>query len=75
MTKYSSLFEITKSEKKKYLLPKKEDIEILDKSKRLEKLPLTDQDEYLVKLIKTQLLQNWRKPLIVELDRLLKKYI
>lgn len=74
MNGYHLILKATESDKKKYLLPKEEDLEILDKSKRLEKLSLTDEDKYLVKLIKTQLLENWRKPLLRELNLLLQKY-
>ena len=74
MNGYHLILKATESDKKKYLLPKEEDLEILDKSKRLEKLSLTDEDKYLVKLIKTQLLENWRKPLFRELNLLLQKY-
>lgn len=65
---------ITSSEKKKYVLSKDADFEILAKCKRLEKLNLKFEDEFLVKLIKTQLEHDWRKPLLEVLNQLNKKY-
>ena len=65
---------ITSSEKKKYVLSKKADLEILAKCKQLEQLKLLEKDKFLVKLIKTQLERDWRKPLKKVLYSLLKKY-
>ena len=63
-----------KSEKgKKYLLPTDRDIEILDKCNQLEKLNLSKVEFELVALIKTQLEDDWRTPLLMKLDSLLKK--
>ncbi|MBI2018447.1 hypothetical protein HYS96_01950 [Candidatus Daviesbacteria bacterium] len=74
MKKYTPFFKVTPYDKRKYLLPEDRDYEILDKCKRLEKSKLTIEDKYLVKFIKTQLKKDWRRPLLVELDRLLRKY-
>ena len=57
--------------KKKYKLPTKEDREILEKCKKLEKLKLNAKDKALVALIKSQLEDDWRKPLIETLNKLL----
>jgi len=67
-------YKINSWEKKKYLLPTDADFEILVKCKRLEKSNLTDNDRIFVKFIKTQLEEDWRKPLLKMLNRLLKKY-
>ena len=67
-------FTITQLEKKKYVLSKDADFEILAKYKKLKKLKLTKEDKYLVELIKTQLESDWRKPLIKTLNQILKKY-
>lgn len=72
--KLTQRFKITSSEKKKYVLSTDEDFEILNKCKTLEKLKLTPEDKRLVKLIKTQLKDDWRTPLIITLNQLLKKY-
>jgi hypothetical protein len=64
----------TSSERKKYVLAKKADFEILGKCKLLEKRKLSKNAAATVKLIKTQLKKDWRRPLIVVLNRLLKKY-
>lgn len=74
MKKYTPFFKVTAYDKRGYLLPEDRDYEILDKCKRLEKLQLTRKDKYLVKFIKTQLIKDWRKPLLKELNNLLKKY-
>ncbi|NQU98853.1 hypothetical protein HQ533_05270 [Candidatus Woesearchaeota archaeon] len=65
---------LTPLEKKKYVMPTDRDFEILAKCKELEKLKLTKEDKLLVKFIKTQLERDWRKPLLVKLNKLLRKY-
>ncbi|MBU0532160.1 hypothetical protein KKB44_01575 [Candidatus Micrarchaeota archaeon] len=65
---------LTSAEKKKYALPTDTDFEILTKCKQLERLDLTSEDKLLVKLIKTQLEENWRGHLLRKLNQLLKKY-
>ncbi|OGY41192.1 MAG: hypothetical protein A2Y82_01980 [Candidatus Buchananbacteria bacterium RBG_13_36_9] len=65
---------LTPSENRKYLLPEKRDFEILGKCKELEKMKLSKTDREKVKLIRTQLERDWRKYLLVELNKLLKKY-
>lgn len=72
--KLTKQFKITPTEKKKYVLSTDADFEILDRCKQLEKLKLTKEDKFLVKLIKTQLEDDWRKPLLKTLNQLLKKY-
>ena len=59
---------------KKYILKTKRDLDILNSCKKLEKLKLSKKDKDLVALIKTQLERNWRKHLLKELNKLLKKY-
>ena len=66
-------FPLTKTEKRKYVMSTNQDYEILEKVKQLEKLKLTKQEEILVKLMKTQLEYDWRKYLIQELNKLMKK--
>ena len=72
--KLTKQFKVTTSEKKKYVLSTDNDFEILAKCKLLEQLNLTKEDKILVKLIKTQLKDDWRKALLKTLERLLKKY-
>lgn len=67
-------YRITEPESKKYLLPTKKDFEIISKCKQLEKMRLSKEDRAFMKFIKTQLERDWRKPLLKELERLLKKY-
>ena len=64
----------TAQEKKRYVLSTLNDLKILADCKRLEKLRLAKHDKELVKLIKTQLRHEWRKPLLQQLDKLMKKY-
>ena len=59
---------------KKYILKTKRDIKILNLCKRLGKIILSKQDRYLIKLIKTQLEKDWRKHLLIKLDKISKKY-
>jgi len=61
---------ITKADKKKYALPTKLDIDILVKIKELEKKKLNKEDKRMLRLIKTQLKADWRKPLIKELNKM-----
>ena len=74
MNKYTPFLKVTAYDKRRYLLPEDRDYEILDKCKRLEKLQLSRKDRKLVEFIKTQLIKDWRKPLLDELNNLLKKY-
>ncbi|NQV08366.1 hypothetical protein HQ529_00775 [Candidatus Woesearchaeota archaeon] len=67
-------FRITSQEKKKYVMATDSDFEILGKCKQLEKLRLTKEDRSLVKLLKTQLEDDWRTPLIKFINKLMKKY-
>lgn len=63
----------SQKEKKLYVLSTDQDFEILEKCKLLERKKLSKEDKHLVRLIKTQLKQGWRPPLVKELERLLKK--
>ncbi|MDD5626495.1 MAG: hypothetical protein PHW01_00555 [Patescibacteria group bacterium] len=67
-------FQLTPLEKSKYVLATDIDFEILAQCKKLEKLHLTSGDKILVQLIKSQLEDDWRKPLLKILNQLLKKY-
>lgn len=71
--KLSKKFNLTLIEKKKYLLLTDADFEILGKCKQLEKLNLVSKDKLLVKLIKSQLKADWRRPLLKSLNNLLSR--
>lgn len=58
----------------KYVLSTDEDYEILDKIHQLENFNLSNEDEELVQFIRSQLVLDWRSPIIVKLNELLKKY-
>jgi len=66
--------QLTLPEKRKYLLPRETDVEILSLCKELEKLDLSKEDRFLVEFIKTQLEKDWRTPLLEKLRELGKKY-
>jgi hypothetical protein len=61
-------------QKKKYLLSVNTDFEILNKYKKLEKTKLSSNEKQLIKLIKSQLEDNWRKPSLQTLNKLIKKH-
>lgn len=65
---------LTKTEKNKYMLATYQDYKILTKVKQLEKLNLNKQEKLLIKLVKSQLEQDWRKGLIREINKILRKY-
>lgn len=64
----------TAQEKKMYVLRTRTDLEILAECKHLQKLRLAKHDNEIVKLIKTQLKREWRKPLMRQLNKLSRKY-
>ncbi len=65
---------ITLTDKKRYALKIKRDEQILLTCKGLEKKKLSPTDQATVKLIKTQLKDDWRGPLVTKLNGLTKKY-
>lgn len=67
-------YDITEYEEKEYLLPNEEDYVILSIIKSLEDKNLSDHDKEIVELIKTQLLDDWREPLLERLKKLTQKY-
>ena len=50
------------------------DFEILSKIKQLEKLNLAKEERFIVGFIRTQLKHDWRKPILKELNNILRKY-
>jgi hypothetical protein len=60
--------------KGQYILKEKKDFIILNKIKELNSLSISRKDKEVVKLIKNQLKKDWRKPLIIYLNKLIKKY-
>ncbi|MBT3690431.1 hypothetical protein HOE31_02870 [bacterium] len=72
--KLSHEYKISESDKKKYVLATNEDLEILYKCNLLKKMKLSSSDKELVKFIKTQLLDDWRTPILKEVEKLVKKY-
>lgn len=65
---------ITEQEEKEYLLPNEEDYEILSIVKKLKDKNLSDTDREIIELIKTQLKDDWRKPLLDKLKQLFLDY-
>ena len=72
--KNAKLHKVTAEEKIRYVLSTDADFEILARCKHLEKMRLSRQDKELIKLIKTQLRENWRMPLLQQLEKLLREY-
>ena len=64
----------SKSEKRKYVMSTDVDYEILEKIKFLERRNLKKEDAVFVKFMRSQLEQDWRKPLLKMLDKILSKY-
>lgn len=58
----------------KYILKTKLDLEILNLCNKISKLKLSKEDRDLILLVKTQLEKDWRKHLIIKLEKLIKKY-
>ena len=67
-------YNITAQEEKLYLLPNEEDYKILSIIKSLESKNLSVHDKEIVELTRTQLRDDWRKPLLKKLRKLTQKY-
>lgn len=65
---------VSDEDEEKYLLSKEEDYKILAKARELESKQLTNEDKEIVRLVLTQLEEEWREPLLDKLNELLKKY-
>lgn len=72
--KLTKKVKVSPTEKKKYVLSTNTDFEILKRCKQLEKSKLKKDDRFLIKLIKSQLENDWRKYLLKNLDKLMRKY-
>ncbi len=72
--KIKSKFKARLIDERQYVLSTDVDYQILEKIYQLEKKKLARDEKSLVKLIRTQLCQDWRTPLIQELNRLIRKY-
>ncbi len=70
----NSIPDITKYEKNNYVFNEPRDYKILIKIKELERKKLTKSDKEIVKLIRTQLKDDWRADLINYLNKLSTKY-
>lgn len=68
------MLKIKPKDKKKYILTDEIDYQILEKIYELEKCKLFSDDKKIIKFLRTQLEEDWRKPLIKFLDELSKKY-
>ena len=65
---------ITQEDERPYAMPEEHDYEILAKIKALEATPLSEADHEVVSLIRSQLLDEWRQPLLAKLNQLLQAY-
>lgn len=75
MPNFKQKIRIKAIDKKRYIFPEARDYEILYKIYDLENERLSGEDKRLVKFIRTQLMRDWRKPLLAVLNKLVKKYI
>ena len=73
-SKLTKRLNISKSEKRNYVMSTDADFEIISKIRKLEKMGLSKNDTEFIKFMRTQLELDWRIPLIKKLDSLLKKY-
>lgn len=67
-------YDVTQQEEREYLLPNEEDYEILSTVKTLESKSLSDCDREIIELVKSQLRDDWRAPLLEKLKQLTQKY-
>ena len=65
---------VTKADSKKYLLSVDRDFKILSICKALEKMKIRKGDAELIKLIKSQLEEDWRSPLLKKLKEIKRRY-
>jgi hypothetical protein len=72
--KLKKRFGVSKKEQRRYVLSTDQDYEILGKIHRLGRGRLSVEDRRIVSLIRTQLERDWRRPLMLALDILLRKY-
>lgn len=64
---------VTERDKQTYVLKTKQDERILLACKRLEQQHLSKRDRHLIRLIKSQLLDDWRTPLEKEVKRVARR--
>src|SRR3989344_8340286 len=67
-------YKITEKDEAPYVMPEEKDYQILAKVKELEAKNLSEKDMKLVKLIRSQLLDDWREPLLEKLNKLIDSY-
>lgn len=72
--KLRTKYEITAEDEDPFVMPQERDYAILAKVKELESKELNEQDKETVDLIRFQLIDDWRQPLLNKLSRLLEKY-
>ena len=65
---------VAAKDKKRYVLKEKRDYQILEKIYKLEKCDLSIVNKKVVNLIRTQLEDDWRTPLLKFLDGMTRKY-
>lgn len=67
-------FHVSGKEKRLYVLSTDPDFKILSQCKDLERLQLSKEDRSIIKLVKSQLQDDWRSSLIAALNRLARRY-
>ena len=67
-------FKIKPADDRRYVLSDPQNLQILTKVYQLEGYKLSQEDKKLIQFVRTQLKRDWQTPVIVFLNKLLKKY-
>lgn len=70
----NSKFKIKAQDRRQYILSDPKNLLILQKVYQLEDCKLSEEDRKLILFVRTQLKRDWQTPVIVFLNKLLKKY-
>ena len=74
MQKFNAKVKVSKVDQRRYVLSDPKNLAILQRIYKLEECQLSKEDKKLILFIRTQLKRDWQTPVIVFLNKLLKKY-
>ena len=74
MQKFNAKMKVSKVDQRRYVLSDQKNLAILQMIYQLEEHQLSKEDKKLILFIRTQLKRDWQTPVIVFLNKLLKKY-
>ena len=74
MQKFNAKMKVSKVDQQRYVLSDPKNLSILQRIYQLEEHQLSPEDKKLILFIRTQLKRDWQTPVIVFLNKLLKKY-